>query len=72
MWLSPFALIIDGRLDSLVTQKYMGIPYKYVVSYYRQTRPKSPSLTTITITQPMLISQDEPYVDKSEAQYTTN
>ena len=50
----------------------MGIPYKYVVSYYRKTRPKSASSTTITITQLMLISQDEPYVDTSDAEYTTN
>ena len=67
MWLPSFALIIDDRLDNLVTQKYMGIPYKYVVSYYRQTRPKPAFSTTITITQPILISQDEPYVDTLDA-----
>ena len=72
MWLPSFALIIDDRLDNLVTQKSMGIPYKYVVRYYRQTRSKSASSITITITQPMLISQDEPYVDTSDVEYTTN
>ena len=50
----------------------MGIPYKYVVRYYRKTIPKSASSATITITQLMLISQDEPYVDTSDAEYTTN
>ena len=72
MWLPSFALIIDYRLDNLVTQKSMGIPYKYVLREYRINIPKYASSTTITITQPMLISQDEPYVDTSDAEYTTN
>ena len=72
MWLPSFDLILGYRLDNLVTHKYMGIPYKYVVMYYRQTRSKTASSITITITQPMLISQDEPYVDTSDVEYTTH
>ena len=37
MWLPSFALIIDDRLDNQVTQKSVGIPYKYVVRYYGHT-----------------------------------
>ena len=63
MWFPSSSLTIDDKLEDLVAYEYMGIPYKYVMRDYRKPRPKSTFSTNIMVTQPTLISQDEPYVD---------